>query len=551
MKKKYILLGAFIFLWAAITGNAQNTSPFWSLAGNNNAAATSKLGNTNAVPLRLMTNNAVRVYIASGGNVGIGTSAPSYKLQVVGAANGIYGSGTTYGVRGSGGIYGVYGSGTSYALYGAGGTYGVYGSGTSYGVYGYSSSSYGVVGSSGYIGTYGSGSSYGLYGVGGTYGAYATGSSYGAYGYSSGGYGLSGVSSSSYGVYGSSSSSWGSVNYGVYGVYGSGTTGYGVEGVSSSSYGLYGYSGSNWAVYGNGYIGTYGDGSYTGAWGNGGSYGGVFYGGPYGVYAYGSTYAGYFSGSTYCTGTYVGSDKSLKQNIKEFSSAMDIINKLKPRQYEYRHDGNYDQMNLPIGDHYGLIAQDLELVLPNLVKDSKFETNMRGPVAAKPGANGKPTPEDASSSVSPGSDTKAKAETISFKAVNYIELIPIMIKGMQEQDALIQKQQAQIDELKRMLVSVKGNAVSDAADLSGAWLKQNAPNPFRQSTTIQFSLPVSAKDAQLLVYDQSGRLVKSVAVANGQNQVSIAKGSLPSGNYVYTLMVDGKKVDSKNMIVAK
>lgn len=46
---------------------------------------------------------------------------------------------------------------------------------------------------------------------------------------------------------------------------------------------------------------------------------------------------------------------------------MSIINKLKPKNYEFRNDGKYAAMNLPKGNHYGLIAQELEEVLPNLV----------------------------------------------------------------------------------------------------------------------------------------------------------------------------------------
>jgi len=93
------------------------------------------------------------------------------------------------------------------------------------------------------------------------------------------------------------------------------------------------------------------------------------------VIAYSSNdYAGFFEGNVYCSGVYVGSDQNLKQNIHDFTSAMDIINKLKPKQYEFRQDGNYTLMNLPNGEHCGLIAQDVEKVLPNLVKDTKFET---------------------------------------------------------------------------------------------------------------------------------------------------------------------------------
>jgi len=147
-------------------------------------------------------------------------------------------------------------------------------------------------------------------------------------------------------------------------------------------------------------------------------------------------WAGFFVGNVYCTGTYQSSDEKLKQKIDDLSSGMDIINSLHPKHYEYRHDGNYKLMNLPDGEHYGLIAQDVEKVLPNLVKDTKFETRY---------ANLNNT------------DSK-NSETINFKALNYTELIPIIIKGLQEQQAIndnqqqqIHEQQRQIDELKKLI----------------------------------------------------------------------------------------------------
>ena len=52
------LLPALFCTGLCLSGYAQNTSPYWSLAGNSNASATtSKLGTTNAVSLRLFTNN--------------------------------------------------------------------------------------------------------------------------------------------------------------------------------------------------------------------------------------------------------------------------------------------------------------------------------------------------------------------------------------------------------------------------------------------------------------------------------------------------------------
>jgi hypothetical protein len=149
-----------------------------------------------------------------------------------------------------------------------------------------------------------------------------------------------------------------------------------------------------------------------------------------GILGVAPSYAGYFDGDVYASGTYSGSDEKLKQNINDFSGAMEIINQLHPKYYEYRHDGDYKLMNLPGGNHYGLIAQDVEKLLPDLVKDTKFETKN-----AKVNA----TPEDIKNSA-----------TIKFKALNYTELIPIIIKGMQEMSIENEKLKAENDNQQKI-----------------------------------------------------------------------------------------------------
>src|SRR6266498_5106657 len=174
----------------------------------------------------------------------------------------------------------------------------------------------------------------------------------------------------------------------VYG-YGAGNA-VGVQGVGNS-FGVAGL-GSDDGVYGKGPTGVYGDGNSYGVYGysgsvgvrgGGGTYGIVGAGNSVGVYGSSIGWAGYFTGKVYSGGGYTTSDQKLKQNIRDFTSAMDIINKLKPKQFEFRQDGNYKLMNLPQGSHFGLIAQDVEKVLPDLVNDTKFETAMAQPQAAE------------------------------------------------------------------------------------------------------------------------------------------------------------------------
>jgi hypothetical protein len=250
-----------------------------------------------------------------------------------------------------------------------------------------------------------------------------------------------------------------------------------------------------------------------------------------------SSYAGYFEGNVFTTGTYNSSDENLKQNIKDFPDAMSIINQLHPKQYQYRQDGNYRLMNLPQGDHFGLIAQDVEKVLPGLVKDTKFYTSKSDPTR---------------------SDELKNAPDIDFKALNYTELIPVIIKAMQEQQATIQNLQSeneqikqQINELKQMIVANNASAATAGTNANGAYLLQNAPNPFNQNTTIQCYVPSSVKQARLAVYSMKGQLIRSFSLNNGMNNVSIDANTLSSGQYSYTVLADGKKSDSKSMTIAK
>src|SRR6476469_2886165 len=80
MKKSTLFLLMTVLLFQTLM--AQNTSPYWSLAGNSNATTSSKLGTTNAIPLRFYTKNAERLRIDTLGNVGIGTTTIGSRLTV-------------------------------------------------------------------------------------------------------------------------------------------------------------------------------------------------------------------------------------------------------------------------------------------------------------------------------------------------------------------------------------------------------------------------------------------------------------------------------------
>ena len=83
----------------------------------------------------------------------------------------------------------------------------------------------------------------------------------------------------------------------------------------------------------------------------------------------------------------------------------------------------------------------------------------------------------------------------------------------------------------------------------------NYPNPFNGETTISFSLNNEQNEqTQIEIYNVKGQIVDQLAITNyelGSNQVNYSADKLSSGIYFYKLVVDGKAVDTKKMILMK
>ncbi|MEX0721225.1 MAG: tail fiber domain-containing protein [Balneolaceae bacterium] len=126
------------------------------------------------------------------------------------------------------------------------------------------------------------------------------------------------------------------------------------------------------------------------------------------------------------------SDRNLKENIQPLQSGLATIMKLNPTSYNFRGNGNYNGLKLSTSLHYGLIAQEVEEVLPSLVKDnihtySETESLENGP--------------------SMNSEVEVTKE-MSYKTMNYTELIPVLVKAVQEQQEEIERLQKKLNELK-------------------------------------------------------------------------------------------------------
>jgi len=81
-------------------------------------------------------------------------------------------------------------------------------------------------------------------------------------------------------------------------------------------------------------------------------------------------------------------------------------------------------------------------------------------------------------------------------------------------------------------------------------LQQNIPNPFNGTSTIGYYIPQSVSQAEIIFSNNVGQIVNRVAVKKkGEGEISVNASNYASGMYYYTLYLDGKKIDTKKMIV--
>jgi hypothetical protein len=216
-------------------------------------------------------------------------------------------------------------------------------------------------------------------------------------------------------------------------------------------------------------------------------------------------------GDVWHSGLHTISDVTLKENISDLKSSMEIINKLRPVSYNFR-PGAFGESTQEVYKsqevRFGLVAQEVESVIPELVE-------RRGD---------------------------------SLLSINYIEIIPILI------DAL-QSQQEEIETLKDQLncseSSKKASNTFQVED-TNAKLFQNRPNPFIESTTIAYAIVDNYNQAEINIYNLSGKQLRKYPInSSGSGSISIPGSELEAGIYIYNMIIDGVEISSRKMILTE
>ena len=231
----------------------------------------------------------------------------------------------------------------------------------------------------------------------------------------------------------------------------------------------------------------------------------------------------YLNGSGYVTGSWtVISDRKVKKDVTQIGNAIDLVKQLNGVSYNYNQEAMPD-MVLPKGRVYGFIAQDVQKVIPEVTTDLP-ESGLVG--------------------------------------IKYTEIIPLLTEAIKEQQGTIETQNEKITALEDRLATIEkmllGKASTSAQEnklnnevSKNVQLGQNRPNPFGNTTIIDYNLPEDVQNAQLEVFSINGKLMQRTQITSGKGSVELDANTLKNGTYVYTINIDGKNIATKIMIVQK
>lgn len=232
-----------------------------------------------------------------------------------------------------------------------------------------------------------------------------------------------------------------------------------------------------------------------------------------------------------------------KENVAPIEDALKKVKNLQGIRFQYDDEKDF---------HFGFVAQDVEKVCPEVVRDMR---------------DGE-------------------------KAMAYADLVAVLVEAIKEQQKQIEELQSivykkesdvmllreQIDECcrKNNEKSATQNGINTWDNLNEtetkdgvfpktsfdngnemipgtvARLFQNTPNPFSANTEIHFEIPDDATSAQLMICNLNGVEIKSYHLTQrGTGDIVIQGSEFAAGMYLYALLVDNQIVDTKKMILTK
>lgn len=254
------------------------------------------------------------------------------------------------------------------------------------------------------------------------------------------------------------------------------------------------------------------------------------------------------------------SDGRFKKNVEENVVGLEFISKLRPVTYTLDVNGIEHFLNKETGTINDKTAPEqnsndqTEIANKESLRYSGFIAQEVEDAAKKAGYN--------------FSGIDAPKNTTDLYGLRYADFVVPLVKSVQELEAIINKKDEELKNLQNKLSHLQNillqkgylspeeikseNISTNQISLTGAILEQNIPNPFSSETIIKYYLPASPGTAKIIIANSEGVIMKSIEIDHkGPGQVQIKPFGLPTGNYVYSLVVDDRIIDSKQMVLSK
>ncbi len=213
----------------------------------------------------------------------------------------------------------------------------------------------------------------------------------------------------------------------------------------------------------------------------------------------------------YATFTYnptIISDKNMKKDIKNLDKTLSKLISLRPVKYKMKPKIKNNETPAENKPQVGLIAQEVQNIFPEVVSQVGD----------------------------------------SHLGIRYTELVPMLIRALQEQQEKIKKLRDKTEYYEQN-TALKSSTLKNIG-LEDAKIYHSKSNSGKGLITIDYQIPTSINNAQLYICNTNGKLLKKSTIDTyGRGSVSISANELENGKVLYCLVCDGSIVDTKQLML--
>jgi len=214
------------------------------------------------------------------------------------------------------------------------------------------------------------------------------------------------------------------------------------------------------------------------------------------------------------------SDGRQKENVRNIAGALNTLLQLQGVKYDVKKEYAYidslvkdtkqkEKLEADRKDKIGFIAQDVYKLFPEVV---------------------------------------VYDDSADIYGIQYDRMVPLLVEAIKEQQVIIESLQAEIKSSK--LKSTAQSSVDEDEGNNECLLYQNVPNPFSESTRIEYYITDKVENASVYIYDMNGTQLKNIPVhLKGYGNVTLYGSELKAGMYMYSLIADGQLIGTRQMIL--